>query len=185
MLTLFFKISAWKSEVNPHFSHLRLFPRCNRRRHRRRSQLGDSFDRRLEVHPRHRLPQPCLFCFLLFLPLLSRLPARWYKRAAELHHVQGMASYADCLLLGMGGECVPALGLIYCAQAAAQSSSHAMLELGKAFARGLYGVPQDAGQAKFWLDKGVSAGQSGTFIDRFEAALKSYSARRLLEELRA
>jgi TPR repeat protein len=85
----------------------------------------------------------------------------------------------------MGGECVPALGLIYCAQAAAQSSSHAMLELGKAFARGLYGVPQDAGQAKFWLDKGVSAGQSGTFIDRFEAALKSYSARRLLEELRA
>jgi hypothetical protein len=35
----------------PHHYTLRLFPHCNRRSRRRRSLLGDSFDRRIEVRP--------------------------------------------------------------------------------------------------------------------------------------
>jgi hypothetical protein len=57
---------------------LRLFPHCNRHSHRRDILERGSFEH-LEICPRHRPPQPCRFFlrfFLLFFPLLSRLPAR-------------------------------------------------------------------------------------------------------------
>ena len=79
----------------------------------------------------------------------------WYKRAAELQHVRSMASYGGFLLTGFGGESIPTLGLYYSTQAALGGSNVGEYFLGKAFAKGKYGLPRDAAQGKRWLSKVV------------------------------
>ena len=86
----------------------------------------------------------------------DRVQARaWYQRAADLHHVGAMAAYGDYLLKGIGGESVPALGLIYCSRAAQAGSNLAAFQLGKVYAKGRHGVPRDTVQAKHWLSQVV------------------------------
>ena len=79
----------------------------------------------------------------------------WAKRGAELHQVYSMGAYGYHLLDGIGGEKNPAFGLVYCTRAADAGSTLATWLLGKALAKGKYGLPQDTVQAKFWLSKVV------------------------------
>jgi len=86
----------------------------------------------------------------------DRVQARaWYERAAELGHVGGMGTFGELLLKGLGGPCVPVLGMFYTTQAAAHGSEAATYLLGKAFTEGRYGLPQDSAQAKRHLRKVV------------------------------
>ena len=82
----------------------------------------------------------------------------WMKRAAELQHTPGMAAYGHCLLNGVGGTPIPALGLIYTTLAADRGSRLAAYTLCLAYLKGHYGVPRDTAQAKFWLSKVVDDG---------------------------
>jgi TPR repeat protein len=86
----------------------------------------------------------------------DRVQARaWYQRAADLHNVPAMAAYGDYLLKGIGGESVPALGLIYCSRAAQAGSNQSAFRLGNVYAKGRHGVPRDTVQAKHWLSQVV------------------------------
>ena len=77
----------------------------------------------------------------------------WYKRAGELDHVKGMATFGEYLLKGLGGPSIPALGLVYTTRAAEAGSDLATYLLGLAFMRGHYGLPQDSARAKRYLRK--------------------------------
>lgn len=96
----------------------------------------------------------------------------WYRRAAELEHAPGMGAYGEYLLKGLGGEPIPALGLIHVTRAAERGSKLAAYELAMAFLKGYYGVPRDTAQAKVWLSKSIKGRLEDLGDDEVEKAMK-------------
>ena len=94
----------------------------------------------------------------------------WYRRAAELKHTPGMGAYGEYLLKGLGGEPIPALGLIHVTRAAERGSKLAAYELAEAYLHGHYGVPRDTAQAKVWLSKSIKGGLEDLGDDEVEKA---------------
>jgi hypothetical protein len=96
----------------------------------------------------------------------------WLKRGAELGNVVCMGGYGEYLLEGLGGDVVNALGMFYTSRAAERSCCLAYLLLGFGFARGKYGLPEDAAQARVWLTKVITEGSNQhPHIDQAEALL--------------
>mmetsp|Transcript_14067 Transcript_14067/g.41924 ORF Transcript_14067/g.41924 Transcript_14067/m.41924 type:complete len:279 (+) Transcript_14067:286-1122(+) len=81
---------------------------------------------------------------------------KWFERGAKARDPRGMGAFGECLVLGIGGPAIPALGLVWASQAAALGSQGGAMLLGAAFLRGKWGVPTDKEQAKFWLRKLVN-----------------------------
>jgi len=77
----------------------------------------------------------------------------WYERSAAARNPKGMARFGEYLLLGVGGPQNYAHGLVMAGQAAALGSDHGAYLVGKAFSKGLYGLPKDPAQARYWLKK--------------------------------
>ena len=77
----------------------------------------------------------------------------WYERCAAARNPKGIACFGQCLLLGIGGPQHNALGLVNVTEAAHLGSDVGQLLLGKAFAKGLYGLSKDPVRARFWLEK--------------------------------
>ena len=89
----------------------------------------------------------------LGLPKSAEQARACYKRGAALHDVKSMAKYGAYLTTGLGGEPIPTLGILYLTRAAERGSNLAAYQLGMAFFRGSYGLPQDRAQARYWLGK--------------------------------
>jgi len=89
----------------------------------------------------------------------SRQARAWLERGARLQHPMCMASYGDYHLKGIGGEKLPALGLVFLGQAASLGSDLAAWLLGRAFIEGSDGLPKDIEMGKHWLRK-ASDGQA-------------------------
>ena len=96
----------------------------------------------------------------------------WYRRAAELKHALGMGAYGEYLLKGLGGEPIPALGLIHVTRAAERGSRLAAYELAMAYLDGEYGVPRDTVQAKVWLSESIKGRLDDVGDDTIEKAKK-------------
>ena len=79
----------------------------------------------------------------------------WYERAAELDNVKSMAKFGEFLTKGLGGPSIPVLGVLYIGRAAESGSDFATYQLGKAFMKGRYGLPQDNAKAKRYFCKVV------------------------------
>jgi hypothetical protein len=77
----------------------------------------------------------------------------WYERSAAVRHPHGMAAFGECLLLGYGGPENTSLGLVYTTDAAHLGSDLGAYLLGAAFFHGMYNLPKDTVQARFWLKK--------------------------------
>ena len=75
----------------------------------------------------------------------------WIQRAVDLGHVGGMATLGYVLWTGIGGEQNDSLGVYYITSAARLGSDLAAFNLGFAFKKGLYGLPVDVKQARFWF----------------------------------
>ena len=75
----------------------------------------------------------------------------WYERSAAVRHPHGMAAFGECLLLGYGGPENTSLGLVYTTDAAHLGSDLGAYLLGAAFFHGMYNLPKDTVQARFWL----------------------------------
>ena len=75
----------------------------------------------------------------------------WIQRAADLGHVGSMATLGHYLWTGTGGEQNNPLGLYHTTSAAWLGSDMAAFNLGFAFKKGLYGLPVDVKQARFWF----------------------------------
>lgn len=89
----------------------------------------------------------------------SRQARAWLERGARLQHPKCMAYYSDYLINGIGGEKLPALGLVFLGQAASLGSDLAAWWLGRAFIEGSDGLPKDIEMGKHWLRK-ASDGQA-------------------------
>ena len=75
------------------------------------------------------------------------------KRWSFTETTKCMASYGEYFTKGLGGEPIPTLGIVYLTRAAERGSNLAAYQLGMAFFRGSYGLPQDRAQARYWLGK--------------------------------
>ncbi|GMI49224.1 hypothetical protein TrCOL_g4717 [Triparma columacea] len=105
------------------------------------------------------------------LPKDMKQAREWHKRGAELGNVECMGGYGECLLYGLGGDKVNALGLFYTSRAAQGGCCLSYLALGIGFAEGSYGLPQDAAQARVWLTKVITEGSDKEYIDTAEELL--------------
>ena len=83
------------------------------------------------------------------------LARSWFGRSAMARNPRGMASFAECLLLGIGGPQNDSLGLVIVTEAAGLGSDLAMYTLGEALFKGDCGLPKDYARARFWLKKAV------------------------------
>ena len=79
----------------------------------------------------------------------------WYERSAAARHPKGMASFGQCLLLGIGGPQDNALGLVNLMDSAHLGSDFGTFLLGQAFFEGIWGLPKDPVRARFWIKKVV------------------------------
>ena len=77
----------------------------------------------------------------------------WYERSAATRDPKGMAAFGDALLCGWGGPQNTALGLVMASTAAELGSDLGAYILGQAFFKGLWGLPKDLVQARFWLKR--------------------------------
>ena len=83
-----------------------------------------------------------------------------------------MGDYGENLLKGLGGgDVVNALGMFYTSRAAERGCCLSYLLLGRGFAKGKYGLPQDTAQARVWLTKVITEGSHKRHIDKAEALL--------------
>ncbi|GMI32021.1 hypothetical protein TrCOL_g12147 [Triparma columacea] len=105
------------------------------------------------------------------LPKDRKQAREWLKRGAELGDVTCMGFYGRSLLRDLGGDVVSALGLFYTSRAAQGGSCLSHLMLGQGFAKGTFGLPQDAAQARVWLTKVITEDSYQRRIDRAEALL--------------
>jgi hypothetical protein len=90
------------------------------------------------------------------LPKDLKQAREWYKRGAELGNVKCMGNYGLYLLRGLGGDVVNALGMFYTSRAVQGGYCSSYLLLGRGFAEGSYGLPQDTAQARVWLTKVIT-----------------------------
>ncbi|GMI47001.1 hypothetical protein TrCOL_g11130 [Triparma columacea] len=105
------------------------------------------------------------------LPIDKKQAREWLKRGAELGNVACMGVYGVYLLRGIGGDVVTALGMFYISRAAQGGCCLSYLQLGRGFAKGSYGLPQDTAQARIWLTKAITEGSHQCTIDRAEELL--------------
>jgi hypothetical protein len=105
------------------------------------------------------------------LPKDWKQAREWAKRGAELGDVKCMGNYGQCLLIGIGGDVVNALGMFYTSRAAERGCCLSHLLLGRGFADGTFGLPKDAAQARIWLTKVITGGNQQGHIDRAEELL--------------
>ena len=77
----------------------------------------------------------------------------WYERSAAARDPKGMASFGQCLLLGIGGPEDHVFGIMNVTEAAGLGSDHAACILGNAFIKGKFGLPKDPVRARYWLKK--------------------------------
>lgn len=80
---------------------------------------------------------------------------RWCKRAADLGSVCGQASAGLCLVGGKGVEANIAQGICLVSAAAAAGAEFAANWLGEWHEHGMYGLPRDLEQARYWFSKVV------------------------------
>ena len=64
-----------------------------------------------------------------------------------------MACFGGCLLHGIGGPKNNVLGLVNATEAAHLGSDIGAYYLGKGLFKGIWGLPKDHVQARFWLKK--------------------------------
>jgi hypothetical protein len=105
------------------------------------------------------------------LPTDMKQAREWLKRGAELGNVECMGNYGYYLLEGLGGDMVTALGIFYISRAAERGCCLSYLQLGKGFAKGTFGLPQDTAQARVWLTKEITEGKYQRRIESAEALL--------------
>ena len=79
----------------------------------------------------------------------------WYERSAAVRDPRGIAAFGEYLVLGIGGPMVNVRGLVMVSQAATLGSNLGAYLLGKACFKGIWGLPEDRVQARFWLKKVV------------------------------
>ena len=77
----------------------------------------------------------------------------WYGRSAAARNPLGMACFGGCLLHGIGGPKNNVLGLVNATEAAHLGSDIGAYYLGKGLFKGIWGLPKDHVQARFWLKK--------------------------------
>lgn len=105
---------------------------------------------------------------------------RWLKRAADLHHVGGMAVAGFMLANGKGVARNETHGVALTTRAAEMGSDFAAFVLGELFANGENGLPQDNVQATYWLSKAISGSCPLKHLGEFNAE----AAAALLEGVR-
>ena len=79
----------------------------------------------------------------------------WYELSGAARNPKGMASFGQCLLLGIGGPEDHVLGLVNTTEAAHLGSDWGAYRLGWAFFEGAHGLPKDPVRARYWLKKVV------------------------------
>jgi hypothetical protein len=86
----------------------------------------------------------------------TELGFSWNQRAHLAGDVCGTAVIGHCLSRGIGVAMCHRQGLMYLTMAAAKGSDLAAYWLGQALAGGLYGLPVDTVEAKYWLQHSLS-----------------------------
>ncbi|CAB9517637.1 unknown protein [Seminavis robusta] len=84
-----------------------------------------------------------------------QLAYAWYKKSHEAGNVKGTACLGQCLVRGLGVTNKVAPGMHCLTHAANNGSDYAAYTLGKAFAKGYFGLPVNKKEAMFWLAKSV------------------------------
>ncbi|CAB9517635.1 Sel1 domain protein repeat-containing protein [Seminavis robusta] len=83
------------------------------------------------------------------------LAYQWYKKSHEAGNVKGTAMLGQCRVHGWGVEQSFPIGIHYLTRAAENGSDYAAYVLGKAFAKGRYGMTVNNKEAIFWLQKSL------------------------------
>eukprot|EP00967_Tisochrysis_lutea_P032306 scaffold38182_cov35-Tisochrysis_lutea.AAC.4 len=113
------------------------------------------------------------------LPRLSQQYFCWSKRASDAGNPRGMACAAECYLSGEGVEPNAVYGLHLMTLAAVRGSEAGAFCLGLWYSEGLYGLPINEEESKYWLTKVV--GNCCIFSGLSAAA--RHVAKSILEEL--
>jgi TPR repeat protein len=79
----------------------------------------------------------------------------WYELSGAARNPKGMASFGQCLLLGIGGPEDHVFGIMNVTEAAMLGSDLGAYRLGWAFSEGDHGLPKDPVRARYWLKKVV------------------------------
>ena len=79
----------------------------------------------------------------------------WYELSGAARNPKGMASFGQCLLLGIGGPEYHVFGIMNVTDAAMLGSDLGAYRLGWAFSEGDHGLPKDPVRARYWLKKVV------------------------------
>jgi len=82
---------------------------------------------------------------------------KWYRQAAEKGHADSQYRLAVGYGYGLGVKKDETLGVMWLRKAAANGQKRAQKSLGKAYEDGLFGLPRDPAQAKYWYDKARSS----------------------------
>ena len=80
---------------------------------------------------------------------------KWFKKAADLMDVTGMAEAGDSLARGDGVKANRAYGMALLAAAAGLGSAIACTYLASMYCDGEVGLPKDLQHAKFWYKKAI------------------------------
>jgi len=81
---------------------------------------------------------------------------KWYRQAAEKGHADSQYRLAVGYGYGLGVKKDETLAVMWLRKAAANGQKRAQKSLGKAYEDGLFGLPRDPAQAKYWYDKASS-----------------------------
>ena len=77
----------------------------------------------------------------------------WYELSGAARNPKGMASFGQCLLLGIGGPEDHVFGIMNATEAAGLGSDLGAYRLGWAFFEGGHGLSKDPVRARYWLKK--------------------------------
>jgi len=77
----------------------------------------------------------------------------WYERSAVARNPKGIACLGERLVLGRGGPVDNVRGVMKLTEAAYLGSDVGAYRLGETFIKGLWGLPKDPVQVRFWLKK--------------------------------
>lgn len=82
---------------------------------------------------------------------------KWYRQAAEKGHADSQYRLAVGYGYGLGVKKDETLAVMWLRKAAANGQKRAQKSLAKAYEDGLFGLPRDPAQAKYWYDKASSS----------------------------
>merc|ERR1712125_82040 len=95
----------------------------------------------------------------------EKLAFKWFKKSSDLRHPIGMANAGIFLTEGVGVEKNAAHGMNLTSVAAAMGSDVACYRLGIFYFKGLYGLPKDKAEAKYWLTKATDGSCSSKHLN--------------------